>query len=155
MFPYYGIGALGDVRTYMTFERDGIWISYIHRDWIPQLRAWYRDSLLHQGCSSIICMFIRAFSSYSLRYLVSEVKVNLFHVWVRGNVKIFVHEWCLNLPQLMLLKLIHFKSFNSEVTWSRFKYFPFLNHFCGKVDSLVHYILQFFTAFTPYWTTIV
>ena len=64
---------------YMTFERnDGIWISDINPDRIPQLCARYWDSCLSHCCSSIIYLYIRAVSSYSLWYLVSEVKVNLF-----------------------------------------------------------------------------
>ena len=70
----------------MTFERnDGIWISDIDRDRIIQLCARYWDSFLSHCCSSIIYMYIRAVSSYSLWYLVSEIKVNLFHIWI---------NWC-------------------------------------------------------------
>ena len=36
----------------------------------------------------------------------------------------------------ILLKLIHFKSRNSGVTWSRFKYFPLLATFAAK---LIHF----------------
>ena len=80
----------------MTFEHnDGIWISDIHRDRIPQLCARYWDSFLSHCCSSIIYMNIRAVSSYSLWYLVSEVKVNLFRIWIFWNIQIFIHKGCL------------------------------------------------------------
>ena len=39
----------------------------------------------------------------------------------------------------ILLKLIHFKSRNSGVTWSRFKYFPLLDIFAAK-------LIHFFTS---------
>ena len=78
----------------MTFERtDGIWISDIHGDRIPQLCARCWDSFLSHCCSSIIYMYIRAVSSYSLWYLVSEVKVNLFLIWICWNIQIFIHKW--------------------------------------------------------------
>ena len=44
----------------------------------------------------------------------------------------------------MLLKLIHFKSRNSGLTWSRFKYFSLLATFCSKVNTFLYFILQFF-----------
>ena len=77
----------------MTFEpNDGIWIFDINRDRIPQLCARYWDSFLSHCCSWIIYMYIRAVSSYSLWYLVSEVKVNLFHIWSCWSMNIFIHE---------------------------------------------------------------
>ena len=38
----------------------------------------------------------------------------------------------------ILLKLIHFKSRNSGVTWSRFKYFPLLATFAAKLIHFGH-----------------
>ena len=70
--------VLWEVLEHMTFESyDGIWISNIHRDRIPQLFARYWDRFLSHCYSSIIYLYIRAVSSYSLWYLVLEVKVNL------------------------------------------------------------------------------
>ena len=67
--------------------------------------------------------YIRAVSSYSLWYHVSEVKVYLFHIWICWNVQIFnINDASFSCK--ILLKLIHFKSLNSGVTWFRFKYFP-------------------------------
>ena len=116
-----------DVHT--TFERnDGIWISDIHRDRIPQLCAPYWDCFLSYCCSSIIYMYIRSVSCYSLWYLVSEIKVNLFHIWIDR----FLYIMDASFSRKILLKLIHFKSRNSWVTWFRFKYFPLLATFAAK-----------------------
>ena len=81
----------------MTFERNnGIWISDIHRDRLPQLYAWYWDSFLFHCCSSETSsgsdMYIKAVSSHSLWYLVSGVKDNPFHIWICWNVEIFTHK---------------------------------------------------------------
>ena len=114
--------------------------------------ARYWDSFLYHCYSSKIYMHIRAASSCSLWYLVSEVKVNLFHIWICWN---FLYIMDASFSRKILLELIHFKSRNSGVTWSRFEYFPLLATFAAKVDTFLYFILQFFTAFTPYWTTIV
>ena len=87
----------------------------------------------------IIYMYIRAVSSYSLWYLVSEVKVNLFHIWICWNIQIFIHKG-VSFSRKILLKLIHYKSLNSEVTWSRFKYFPLLATFAAK---LIHFCTSY------------
>ena len=125
--------------VHMTFERnDGIWISDIHRDRIPLLwdRYW-DDSFLSHCCSSIIYMQIRVVSSYSRWYLVSEVKVNLFHIWICWNIYRFLYIKDASFSRKILLKLIHFKSRNSGVTWSRFKYFQLLTTFAAKLIHLV------------------
>ena len=72
--------SIGGAGVHMIFERyDGIWISDIRQNLIPQLCAWYWDSFFFLGCSLIIYMYIRAVSSYYPRYLiVSEVKVFFF-----------------------------------------------------------------------------
>ena len=129
--------------VHMTFERnDGIWISDIHRDRIPQLCARYWDSLLSHCCPSLIYMYIRAVSIVILWYLVSVVKVNLFHIWICWNIQIFIHKGCncVHNSCKILLKLIHFKSLNSGVTWSRFKYFPLLATFVAK---LIHFCTSY------------
>ena len=64
---------------------------HIHRDRIPQHCARYWDTFLQQDCSSKIYMYIRAVSSYSLWYLVPEIKVNL-HIWICCNIPIFTPE---------------------------------------------------------------
>ena len=77
---YHGLGWL------VTFERnDGICISDINRDRIPQLCDRYWNNFLSHCCFSIIYMYIRAVYSNSLWYLVSEVKVNSFHIWICSN----------------------------------------------------------------------
>ena len=51
------------------------------------------------------------------------------------------YTWMLpHFAEKMLLKLIHFKSFNSWVTWSRFKYFPLLATFAAK---LIHFCTSY------------
>ena len=109
--------------------------------------------LVSTGCSSKIYTYIRAVSSYSLWYLVSEVKVSL-HIWICCNIQIFIRKGCLIILK-MLLKLIHFKSL--IVGWRGLVLDIFLIacHFYSKVDTLLFFILQFFAAFTPYRTTIV
>ena len=109
--------------------------AVIHRDRIPQLSTRYWDSFLSHCCSLIIYMYIRAVSSYSLWYLVSEVKVNLFHIWICWNIQILYIKDA-SFSHKILLKLIHFKSCNSGVTWSSFKYFPLLATFAAK---LIHF----------------
>ena len=61
---------------------------------------------------------------YSLWYPVTEVKDNIF-LYGDFNISPMPHLAAIKL----LLKLINFKSFNSRVTWSRFKYFPLLATF--------------------------
>ena len=95
-----------------------------------------KGSFLSHCCSLIIYMYIRAVSSYSLWYLVSEVKVNVFHIWICWNVQILLSIKDASFSRKILLKLFHFKSRNSRVTWSRFKYFPLLASFAAK---LIHF----------------
>ena len=119
----------------MTFERnDGIWISDNHRDRIPQLCARYWDSCLSHCCSSIIYLYIRAVSSYSLWYLVSEVKI--FFTFESAETYRFLYIKDVSFSCKILLKLINFKSRNSGVTWSRFKCFPLLATFAAKLINL-------------------
>ena len=55
-----------------------------------------------------------------------------------------------------LLKLIHFKSRNSGVTWSSFKYFPFVATLTAKLIYFFYFILHaVFYCIYPYWTAIV
>ena len=139
MFVPMWLLVLLEVLVHMTFKRnDGIWISDIHRDRIPQLWARYWDSFLSYCCSSIIYMYIRAVSSYSLWYLVSEVKVNLF-TFESAEMYRFLHKGRL-ISRKILPKLIHFKSRNSGVTWSHFKYFPLLATFTAK---LIHFCTSY------------
>ena len=48
------------------------------------------------------------------------------------------------------LKLIYFKSRNTEVTWSHFKYFPLLASFAAKLIHFCTSYCSFVTAFTQY-----
>ena len=127
----------------MTFERnDGIWIFDIHRVRISQLCARYWDIFLSQSCSSKIYLYIRAIFSCSLWYLVSDFKVNIFYFWICCSIQIFLHDYIkvASFSRKMLLKLIHFKCFNSNVTWSRFKYFQLLATFATK---LIHFCTSY------------
>ena len=101
--------------------------------------AQYWDSFLSNCCSSIIYMYIRAVSSYSLKYLVSKVKVNLF-TFESAETYRFLYIKDASFSWKILLKLIHFKSRNSWVTWSRFKYFPLLATFAAK---LIHFCTSY------------
>ena len=140
IIPVLWFFVLLEVLVHMTFEpNDGIWISDIHRVRIPQLCALYWACLLSQGCSSKIYMYIRAASSYSLWYLVSEVNVNLILICICWNHR-FLYLKVASFSRKILLKLI-IKSCNSGVTWSRFKYFPLLATFAAK---LIHFC-------TSYW----
>ena len=122
----------------MTFERnDGIWISEINRDRIPQLCSRYWDSFLSHCCSSIIYMYtaepflvIPCFGgrSESFSYL-NLMQQTDFYTWRMPH-----------LAARCYLSLIHFKSRNSGVTWSRFKYFPLLATFAAK---LIHFCISY------------
>ena len=61
--PHMVICVLVDVGTYDFWTYDGIWISDINRDRIPELCGRYWDSFLSHCCSSIIYMHIRTVSS--------------------------------------------------------------------------------------------
>ena len=127
--------VLYDVLVHMTFERnDGIWISDIHRDRIPQLCSRYWDSFLSRCCSSIIYNDIRVVSSYSLWYLVSE------DTFESAETYRFLYTKDASFSRKILLKLIHFKSPNSGVTWSRFKYFSLL---ATLVAKLIHFCTSY------------
>ena len=67
----------------------------------------------------------------------------------------FVYMKDASLSRKMLLKLIHLKSRNGWSDVVSFYIFPVACHFCSKVDTFLYFILQFFTAFTSYLTTIV
>ena len=78
----------------------------------PILRAF-----LSYCWSSIIYTYIRPVYSYSLWYLVSEIKVNLFRIRICWNIR-FLYIMDASFSCRILLKLIHFKSRNSGVTLS-------------------------------------
>ena len=103
------IGALGGVGTYDFWTWRWYWISDINRDRIIRLCARYWDSLLSHCCWAV--------SSYSLWYLVSDI-------WIWSIQILYMKDASFSCK--ILLKIIHFKSRNSGVTWSRFKYFPLL-----------------------------
>ena len=129
---------------HMTFERDdGVWISYIHRDRIKQLCAWYRDSILPQWCSPIICMYIQLFLVILCDTMFLKSKL-IFFTFESAATYTFSYMKDASFNRNMLLKLIHFKSRNTGVTSSRFKYSPCIAcHFCRKVDIFLNFICSF------------
>ena len=51
-----------------------LYFNFWYSSWLISMScAWYWDHLLTNSCSSIICMYIRAVSNYSLWYLVAEI----------------------------------------------------------------------------------
>ena len=73
-------------------------------------------------------------------HLVSEVKVNLFK-FESAEAYRFLKNDAIN--RKIPLKLIHFKSRNSGVTWTRFKYFKLLANFAARLIHFVLYISVF------------
>ena len=104
------------------------------------VHARYWDSFLSHSCSSII---------YSIRtsepFLVIPCDTLLrrskliFLTFEFAEAYIFLYTKDESLSRKILSKLIHFKSRNSGVTWSRFKYFPLLATFAAK---LIHFCLH-------------
>ena len=125
----------------MTFERnDYIWISDIHGDRIPQLCARYRDSFLSHCCSSIIYKCTsEPFLVILCDTLFRRSKLIFFRFESRETYR-FLYIKDASFSCKILLKLIHFKSLNSGVTWSRFKYFPLLANFAAK---LIHFCTSY------------
>ena len=128
---------------YMTFERtDGIWTSDIHRDRIPQLCARYWDSFLSQCFSSTI------YSMCTSEPFLVILCDTLFRrsKFIYFNLNLLKHRFLYikhaSFSYKILLKLIHFKSRNSGVTWSRFKYFPLHATFAAK---LIHFCASYFS----------
>ena len=127
--------------VHTTFERnDGIWISDIHRDRIPQLCARYWDNFLSHWCSSIIYMYIRAVSIVILGDALFRRSKLIFFTFESAETYRFLYIKDASFSRKILLKLIHFKSLNSGVTWSRFKYFPLLATFAAK---LIHFCTSY------------
>ena len=127
---------IGDVGTYdfWTWWYLNFWYSLGSNS--TALRQIQRQFLVPRLFSSIIYMYyVRAVSGNSLRHLVSEVKVNLFHVLICCNMKIFKQEACLILPQ-DAIQVNPFQIYWYGVTWSRFKYFTLLATFVVK---LIHF----------------
>ena len=126
--PITVVGTLGGLGIQVIFERsDGIWISNIHRDWIPQFCARYWDSFWSYRCSSIIYMCKTEPFYVILWYTLLRKKKLIFFNLETTDMMRDASFSC-----KMLLKLINFKSFNRKVTWSRFKYFPLLATFVAK-----------------------
>ena len=124
--------------VHMTFERnDGIWISDIHRDRIIQLYT-----ALSHCCSSLIYIYIRAVSIVILCDTLFRRSKLIFFTFESVETYRFLYIKDASFSCKILLKLIHFKSRNSGVTWSRFKYFQLLAtlaakliHFCSSCCS--------------------
>ena len=120
---------------YMSFERnDGIWISHINLDLIPQLGARYWDSILPHSCSSIIyTCSSEPFLSVILCDTLFQRSKLIFFTFESADKYIFLYIKDAPFNRKILLKLIHFKSLIWWVTWSRFKYFPLLATFAAKL----------------------
>ena len=88
-------------------------------------------------CSSIIDMYIRAVSSYSLWYLVSEVKVNLFHIWICWNVQIFILVIHLNTMWLWNSRKVFHLIKSSPLLITSLKYF-FVATLTGTCDTRLY-----------------
>ena len=70
--------------------------------------------------------------------LLSRSKL-IFFTFESADIRIFLYVRDASFSCKMLLKLIHFKSFKEEMTWSRFKYFPcIVCHFCGKTATFLY-----------------
>ena len=136
----------------MTFKRNyGIWISDINRDRISQLCAQYWGSFLSHCCSSIIYITSEPFLVILCDTLFRRSKL-IFFTFESAEAHRFLYMKDASFSRKILLKLIHFKSRNSGVTWSRFKYFkllatfaPKLIHFCTSYCSFynIHKILNY------------
>ena len=123
--------------VHKTFERnDGIWISDIHRDRIPQLWARYWDSFFSHCCSSIIYMYTSEPFLVILCDTLFQRSKLIFFTFESAETYRFLYIKDASFSRKILLKIIHFKSRNSGVTWSRFKYFPLLETFAAK---LIHF----------------
>ena len=84
-----------DIWPWMVFEFLIFIRIEFHMALRPILRQLFPTVLSIICCSSIIYVYIRAVSSYSLWYLVAEVKVSIFHIWICWNIEIFIHKGCL------------------------------------------------------------
>ena len=116
----------------MAFERnDGIWISDIHRDRISQLCARYWDSF----CSIAVLLSSICTSEPFLVILCDTLCLRsklIFFTFESAKTCRFLYIKDASFSRKILLKLIHSKSRNSGVTWSRFKYFPLLATIAAK-----------------------
>ena len=138
----------------MTFERnDGIWISYIYLDRIPHLCTRYWDSFLSHCCSSIIC------TSEPLLVILCDTlfwrSKWIFFTIESAETCMFLYIKDASFSRRILLKLIHLKSRNIVGWRGLVLNISDLCQFSSKVNTFSYFTLQFFTAFTPYWTTIV
>ena len=145
--------------VHITFERnDGIRISDIHRDRIPLLCARYWDIFLSHCCSSIIYMYTSEPFLVILCDTLFRRSKSIFTTFESAETYKFLYIKNASFSRKILLKLIHFKSRNSGVKWSRFKYFTLLATFAAKLTHLCTSNCSFSLQLrwvTPYWTTIV
>ena len=120
---------LYEVLVHITFKRcDGIWISDIHRDWIPQLCARHWASFLSHCCSSIIYNVHQPFLVILCDTLFRRSKL-IFFAFESAETCRFLY--IKDKVRKILLKLINFMSRNSGV-----KYFPLLATLAAK---LIHF----------------
>ena len=129
----------------MTFERkDGIWISDTHRDRIPQLCARSRpwpDTGTAFCPKAVLRKSIC--TSEPFQVILSDtlfLRSKLIFTFESAATYRLLYMKVATFSRKMQLKLIHFKSFNNGVTWSRFKYFPLLATFAVK---LIHFCTSY------------